>query len=989
MTRLDTISVELTAEIDQFRRSMQQAGQIVERQRTGIVSNLAKASQGFFFVTQAAGTLVNAGRQVAEFGQAVFDLGADAGETASKFQMTLGPATQQAQEFLERFANTAGLTVTEGRELISVTSGIAMGFGMTQTEAAGFAEEILSLAGDMTSYTNVPMQETSRAIQSALTGERESLKRLGVVIRETDVQQKALTQTGKESASALTDQEKATATLALIQERASFMIGNLADTQDSAANRARALGARLREMQELLARAFLPALEEVLGTLGDISGSEGMAGFVESIVAARDQIAAWAVVGVEVTQAVAIALVNVVQILVDMAQRLYAVGEGLYNLAQADFRGAVRSFRGVVDETESIMGNLGDILDGFDGLGGAIDAAMKTGKADVASFVAGLDESEQRVIDNTAAVIEQGEAFADVGDDIAAMFDEYTDAQRGIERRPLNIVFGDMSPAEIGDGFREDVGRTYEIMSEEVARNKDIRDAMAANQTATILLREEMQDLATVGYDAAMRIAKAMESISPRLAPVADGFRSFVDDLRQGTNFADTIANAIGAIKTGGLSLLIDTAIGVLGDIFSRDSRAEQQAKRIREALQSNEQALRENTDAQIRVITGGMGGGTISDILDALAVAFGGAEFDVFDPRFEGIAGQFFETPMQMFQAILANMGLDYEQVADLAEQLGISLDGGTESFEQLMQKLQDLIGGQLSDFMRAFDNILDMFDLRGVSPGQQVADLISFLSDQVGPDLANMLQALLSASPDEAGNIIADIIENLREGGDLFGQLGGIASEEFISVLENLFGIIQQAATGIESGAGDDASPYVPEGEPPFDLRQALRDMMDIFELRGTSAAEQFSDILGLLTANVGGPLADLLQGLIGATEDEAGNLIADILQNLRSGGDLLGALGDIELADFERALFALFDLFDEMETERRFQDDPLNATMSTYQQATNDQIESNDRLFELHTVSYDAMLKRLETLETNVTTLITTNRTGFDDVAAAARS
>ena len=45
---------------------------------------------------------------------------------------------------------------------------------------------------------------------SALTGEREALKSLGIVIKETDVQQKALEMTNKSSVKELTNLEKLT-----------------------------------------------------------------------------------------------------------------------------------------------------------------------------------------------------------------------------------------------------------------------------------------------------------------------------------------------------------------------------------------------------------------------------------------------------------------------------------------------------------------------------------------------------------------------------------------------------------------------------------------------------------------------------------------------------------------------------------------------------------------------------------------------------------
>src|SRR5690606_10879787 len=133
----------------------------------------------------------------------------------------------------------AGLSERQAREITATTGAIVQGMGLAQDASAGYAEEIARLAGDLSSFNNIPIEETARAIQAAITGERESLKRLGVVILETDVQARAMLDTGKRRAEQLTQEEKAIATLALITERAGVAVGDLERTQDSAANRAR------------------------------------------------------------------------------------------------------------------------------------------------------------------------------------------------------------------------------------------------------------------------------------------------------------------------------------------------------------------------------------------------------------------------------------------------------------------------------------------------------------------------------------------------------------------------------------------------------------------------------------------------------------------------------------------------------------------------------------------------------------------------------
>ena len=74
------------------------------------------------------------------------------------------------------------------------------------------------------------------------------MKRLGIILRQVDVDQRALTQTGKTHVKQLTDAERATATLALITDKAGVAIGDLDRTQESAANQARRLRAELVTM---------------------------------------------------------------------------------------------------------------------------------------------------------------------------------------------------------------------------------------------------------------------------------------------------------------------------------------------------------------------------------------------------------------------------------------------------------------------------------------------------------------------------------------------------------------------------------------------------------------------------------------------------------------------------------------------------------------------------------------------------------------------
>ena len=214
-------------------------------------------------------------------GSEMVQLAVDAEESASAFDTTFGPAVARLTDEVEDFANVAGLTSAEMQQVLTNAGAVAVGLGATQEEAAALSEQVIRLAADLTSFRNVEggTTQTTQALTTALTGERESLKTLGIVIGEAEVQQRALRDTNKDSATELTRLEKAQATLNLAYERAGPAVGDLERTQDSAATQSRKLAAEFREMQIEVGQKLIPVFEtlievggELLPIVGEIAG---------------------------------------------------------------------------------------------------------------------------------------------------------------------------------------------------------------------------------------------------------------------------------------------------------------------------------------------------------------------------------------------------------------------------------------------------------------------------------------------------------------------------------------------------------------------------------------------------------------------------------------------------------------------------------------------------------------------------------------------
>lgn len=150
--------------------------------------------------------------------------------TAHQYENLLGPAVQKTNEFLENYADVLGLSTRKGQKFLSNIASIGLGMGKTQQEAAQFTVQVAKLAGNLSTYLDLPFKKTSKAVTAAITGQYEALRKLGVNIDKVAVKQKAMAMFSVQTADALTDQQKVMAALAVAQANATEAAGNMNDT---------------------------------------------------------------------------------------------------------------------------------------------------------------------------------------------------------------------------------------------------------------------------------------------------------------------------------------------------------------------------------------------------------------------------------------------------------------------------------------------------------------------------------------------------------------------------------------------------------------------------------------------------------------------------------------------------------------------------------------------------------------------------------------
>lgn len=206
----------------------------------------------------------------------LFELSQTVEETGSIFRKVFEESADEMDEFGARVGRMAGLTTTEFRQIATQVGALFRGVGFEGDQLVEHTQQALTLAGDLASAYNTTIEDAFQALRSGLSGESEPLRRFGVFIQN--------------NTKGLSEQEKVADRLgqvyrSLIQQN---ILGDLADTQDSVANKTRVANRDLRQQAEILATELSPAFRQVTESAAEfIAENQGLFAGIARLIASR------------------------------------------------------------------------------------------------------------------------------------------------------------------------------------------------------------------------------------------------------------------------------------------------------------------------------------------------------------------------------------------------------------------------------------------------------------------------------------------------------------------------------------------------------------------------------------------------------------------------------------------------------------------------------------------------------------------------------
>ena len=188
-------------------------------------------------------------------------------EATDLFHNAMGNLSGEADTLISKMQGLLGVDPTKAMTYMATIQSLGTSFGLTSDKAYVLSKNLTQLAYDEGSYWNKNVAETFTAMSSAISGEIEPIRRLGVDLSQARLQQELLALGFNKQVSSLSQADKAVLRYIAIMKQTANVQGNLAQTIQSPANQIKILKAQLDMLAKSVGSLLYPAMKSILPPL--------------------------------------------------------------------------------------------------------------------------------------------------------------------------------------------------------------------------------------------------------------------------------------------------------------------------------------------------------------------------------------------------------------------------------------------------------------------------------------------------------------------------------------------------------------------------------------------------------------------------------------------------------------------------------------------------------------------------------------------------
>lgn len=246
-----------------FRRFPSQV-QRVARSANSISREVGGATFSFAVFTTALRNSIDAAKRVAGVIKGFISNYNDYIENMNLFTVSMGKYADQARQYAEHVGEVMGIDPSQWMRNQGVFMTLAEGFGVVSDRAYIMSKNLTQLGYDISSFFNIPIEESMEKLTSGISGEIEPLRRLGFDLSQARLRAIAASLGIKQTVSSMTQAEKAQLRYYAIMTQVTTAQGDMARTLTAPANQLRILSASVTQAGRAIGQIFVPILNAVL-----------------------------------------------------------------------------------------------------------------------------------------------------------------------------------------------------------------------------------------------------------------------------------------------------------------------------------------------------------------------------------------------------------------------------------------------------------------------------------------------------------------------------------------------------------------------------------------------------------------------------------------------------------------------------------------------------------------------------------------------------
>lgn len=201
-------------------------------------------------------------------GKSMIEAASDFDENLNKVNVAFGNSSEAVTAWAENATEQFGLSKNQALEATSLFGDMGTAMGLTQSDAADMSTSLAGLAGDLASFKNIDIEQAMTALSGVFTGETESLKELGIVMTETNLEEFAA-KTGKVY-SEMGQAEKVQLRYNYVMEMTKNAQGDYARTADGTANSLRTFQGSVDNLSIALGQNLLPIITPIINKMTEM-----------------------------------------------------------------------------------------------------------------------------------------------------------------------------------------------------------------------------------------------------------------------------------------------------------------------------------------------------------------------------------------------------------------------------------------------------------------------------------------------------------------------------------------------------------------------------------------------------------------------------------------------------------------------------------------------------------------------------------------------